>query len=989
VGRAYKDVLHPEDREMSLQRVRQLVAGEAPSFQVEKRYLHKDGHLVWALLSLSLVRDAQGAPLYIVAQIQDLSAWKRTEEELIWKTTFFEATVNCSPDATLVTGSNSKVLLENQRMREVWKLPRHIWESPEESVRIPWVAETTKDPVGFLAKISQLMADPNRISRDEIELKDGRTIDQYSSPVVGGEGKSYGRIWNFRDITELKRANERLNRFFTLSPDMIFIAGFDGYFKQVNPAVGKILGYSEQELLGRPFLEFAVPEDRKKSEQELQKLFETGFLHDFEIRMRCKDDSRRWVEMNSVAVVDEQMIYATARDITARKSVEQELNRIRLEHEYVLSAVGDGVHWIGLDGSIKFENPAGAKMLGYECAELIGKSAHEVMHHTRADGTHFPLKECSIYATLRDGRERHVVDDLFWRKDGTSFAVEYTCTPTHDEARNANGCVVTFTDITERKKFEAALQNARTAAETANRAKSEFLANMSHEIRTPLNGIIGMTDLITGTSLTAEQRDFLETIHASSENLLTIVNDVLDFSKIEFGKLELDYHAFNLLDLIDDIVGLFSFRMAKKNLEFVTGIDQELPVDYFGDATRVRQVLINLIANAIKFTEQGQISLDVGGVDETTDTSDVRRLRFRIRDSGIGIPEDRLDRLFKVFSQVDASTTRRYGGSGLGLAICQKLVEIMGGTIKVESVPGQGSIFSFELPFNLAQPVPPGAGDGGDLAGRRVLIVDDIETNRRMLTLQLARWGITWVDVPTGEQALDLLERGEKFDAGLIDFQMPITDGLMVARQISRTLKEHPLPLVLISSQTGSVSVAELKEAGYSAILAKPLRQNLLRSTLQQIFLNPSGQVLLTSPEQPEVALEPLNLLVVEDNKTNQKVARQILKRLGYETDVVNNGKEAVTAVKIKAYDLIFMDVHMPELDGLAATREIRKLNFPRGAPVIIALTADALQGEREICLAAGMDDYLTKPIKIEGLKAVIDKLRERRSSPCLAQITS
>ncbi|HEY0256368.1 MAG TPA: PAS domain S-box protein, partial [Candidatus Methylacidiphilales bacterium] len=731
-GRAYKDLLHPDDREMSLQRVRQLAAQEVPSFQLEKRYLHKDGHLVWALLSLSLVRDAQGASLYIVAQVQDLSAWKRAEEELRGKTAFFEATANSSPDGILVVNREDRAILENRRLQEVWKLPPHLQSNPEAAVRNPWVAQMTKDPVAFLEKIYQISTHPDAISRDEIELKDGRTLDRYTSPVAGRDGEPYGRVWTYRDITELKRANERLNRFFALSPDMIFIAGYDGYFKQVNPAVAQILGYPEHELLVAPFLDFVVAEDRKDCEQAMAKLFETGFTRDLEIRMRCRDGSCRWVEFNSVAVPDEQMFYATARDITARKAAERELNRVRLEHEYVLSAVDDGVHWIGLDGLIKFENPAGAKMLGYESSDLVGRRAHDVMHHTRPDGTPFPIGDCSIFATLRDGRERHVQDEFFWRKDGTAFAVEYTCTPTHDEAGQANGCVVTFTDITERRQFEAALQNARISAETANRAKTEFLANMSHEIRTPLNGIIGMTDLITGTTLTAEQRDFLETIHASGENLLAIVNDVLDFSKIEFGKLELDFHAFNLLDLMDDIVGLFSFRMAKKNLEFVTSIDQNLPVDYLGDATRVRQVLINLVGNAIKFTEHGQICLDVGD-GRATKTPDVRWLHFSVRDSGIGIPADRLDRLFKVFSQVDASTTRRYGGSGLGLAICQKLVEIMGGAIKVESVPNQGSVFSFELPFNLAQPAPLASG-ADDLTGRRVLIVDDIETNRRMLT---------------------------------------------------------------------------------------------------------------------------------------------------------------------------------------------------------------------------------------------------------------
>jgi PAS domain S-box-containing protein len=976
--RTFRDLTHPDDLAASVERVRQLKDREANSFQIEKRYVHRDGHIIWALLNLAIVRDADGEGSYLIGQIQDISERKRAEDELIWRTAFFEAKVNSSPDGILVVDSGLKIIVENHRMHELWRMPPHIVASPDAAVRIPWMAEATKDPESFLKRMSHLFAHPLEVSHDIIDLKDGRTLEQDTSPVCGKDGILYGRIWWFRDITEKTRTRERLDRFFSMSPDMVFIAGYDGYYRETNPAATKIMGFSPQELMETPFVNFVVEEDRAGVEQAVRQTVETGHISDFGTRFCCKDGSIKWLEVNAVAVPDEQLLYATARDVTERKLAEEELERLRREHDKVLSAVGDGVHWIGLNGKIKFENPAAAKMLGYKMEELIGQQAHAVMHHSRADGTAFPVAECSIHATLRDGEVRRVNNEVFWRKDGTSFAVEYTCTPTHDDVGNANGCVVTFTDVTERKRFEADIQNARVAAETASRSKTEFLANMSHEIRTPLNGIIGMTDLMNGTPLTAEQKDFLETIHASGENLLTIVNDVLDFSKIEFGKLELDFHAFNVLDLLDDVVGMFNFRMTKKKLEFVTSMQDELPVDYLGDATRIRQVLINLVANAIKFTERGQVSLEVCAGAPMED-GEIRRVLFRIRDTGIGIPEDRIDRLFKIFSQVDASTTRRFGGSGLGLAICHKLVEIMGGTIRVESEPDRGSVFSFELPLALAHQERAEVKVESELAGRRVLIVDDIETNRRMLTLQLSRWGMTWVDVPTGEEGLLLLEKGEQFDAALIDFQMPNMDGIMVARQIGRTLKAHPLPLILISSQTGDISITELNQAGFSAVLAKPLRQNLLRSTLQQVFRNPTGAI---SPPPPTevVIFVPLNILVVEDNLTNQKVARQILRRLGYETDMVSNGKEALVEVRKKTYDLILMDIHMPELDGLEATREIRKISSPTVPPMIIALTADVLKGEREVCLAVGMDDYLTKPVKIENLKAVIEKVKERKS---------
>ena len=762
----------------------------------------------------------------------------------------------------------------------------------------------------------------------------------------------------------------------------------EGRWLKANETICHLLGYSEGELLTKTFQELTHPDDLEENLRTVTKML-AGDIPSYHMEKRYIHKQGHSISvLLSISLIRDAQgkpLYSIGQmqDITQRKLAEKELERIRQDHESVLNAVGDGVHWIGLDGLIKFQNPAGARMLGYGSSELIGKSAHKMMHHTRADGSPFPLEECPIHETLSDGKMRHLEDHIFWRKDGTSFAVEYTCTPTHDDAGCPNGCVVTFIDVTERKRFEIEMENARATAEMANQAKSEFLANMSHEIRTPLNGIIGMTDLMQGTRLTAEQKDFLETIHVSGENLLSTVNDVLDFSKIEFGKLELDYHAFSLLDLIDDVVSLLNFRMTKKKLEFVTSM-QDIPTNFLGDATRIRQVLVNLVTNAIKFTERGTISLEVCA-GTTAPISDTRHILFRVCDTGIGIPPDRLHRLFKVFSQVDASTTRRYGGSGLGLAICQKLVEIMGGTISVESEPNKGSVFSFEIPLNLAHQGPEALQEGADLVGRRVLIVDDIETNRRMLTLQLARWGMTWVEVSSGQEALSLLEKGERFDVALIDFQMPNTNGIMVARQISRILKDYHLPLILISSQTGDISIAELNRAGFSAVLAKPLRQNLLRSSLQQVLRNPSAPIPVPAA-QNLAAVIPLRILVVEDNVTNQKVVRQILKRLGYETDLASNGYEAIQAVKNKSYDLIFMDIHMPEMDGLEATREIRKKIFVHNPPVIIALTADVLKGERELCLRAGMDDYLTKPIKIESLKAVIQKLLaqllENRQSP-------
>ena len=967
-------VLHPEDAEACRECLRSFATDKAEALEIEQRYVRSDGKTVWGLLHLSNQPGADNQPASILAQFQDVSRLRQAEDGLRWMNSFLKAKEQASPDGIVVMNAERTILTANHRMDELWNIPPDLPE-PEKP---GWILKQTRDPAKFQEHMRRVLANPRLTTRTQIEMADGRTLDEHISPILGRDGEFYGRLFTCRDITPSQRALAQLEQLFAHSPDMLLIAGYDGTIKRANPAAELILGYSNEELLRQSLKDLLVTEERSRAEEAVRKIIEEGQFQQFETRCCGKDGSIRWIEMSAVRLPGEDSFYLTGRDVTKRKTIELELAITRHDQETILGGVGDGVHWIGEGGRIKFENPAGAAMLGYESNELAGQPAHHLMHHTRADGTPYPVEECPVYRTMRDGRTRHITGEVFWRKDGSHFAVEYTVVATRDLTQKFNGAVVTFVDITVRLRLEEQMRLARVAAETANEAKTQFLANMSHEIRTPLNGIIGMTDLMAGTTLNVEQRDFLDTIRASGENLLTTVNDVLDFSKIEFGKLELDFHAFSLLDLIDDVIGLLSYRIVKKNLAFVTNIQSDLPVDYLGDATRVRQVLVNLVSNAVKFTEQGEIKLEVLSAPlEPGDFGPTRRLLFRVVDTGVGIPSDRLDRLFKIFSQVDASTTRRYGGSGMGLAICRKLVEIMGGRIGVESRPEMGSSFSFVLPLEVAHPEL-ASQQSSELAGHRVLIIDDLETNRRMLTLQLARWGMEWVDVGTGQEALDLLARGERFDVALIDFQMPNTDGMMVGRQIMRVLEGRPMPLVLVSSQTGYLSADECRQAGFSAVLAKPLRQNLLRSTLLQAFRGDT--IPIFQPATPLLSEGmPLRLLTVEDNATNQKVARQILKRLGYETDVVNNGEEAVLALRSKTYDLIFMDIHMPQMDGLEATRAIRQETYAEGQPLIIALTADVLPGEREKCLEAGMDDYIPKPIKIDSLKGIIEKIKHRR----------
>jgi two-component system sensor histidine kinase/response regulator len=983
--------VHPDDRKITENAIeRALQDHDFPD--ADYRIICPDGTIRTVQCRGEVVVDETGRVTSLWGTLQDITDRKRIEEDL--KTNEMQMS-EAQGIAHLGSWDYDAVTGDVKWSQELWRIfglePRESGLSFEE-----YLAMVHPDDHHLVKSANE---ESQRSKKDfgydyRIIRPDGtvRALRANGRVICDEYGRMVKIAGTDQDITERQQLENTLRqeRIFLRTlidhiPDSIYVKDTACRKIIANLAEVRFVGaQSEAEVLGKDDFELHPKELAEKFFADDQVVLQTGQpVINREEYVLGQQGQKIWILTTKIPLRDENGqivgLIGLGRDITERKQVDEKLRESEERYRTIIEDMTDSYVETDLAGKFTFLNNQAAIGQRRSKEQLMGLSNRQYMDEETAKRVGKAYKQ--LYLT---GEPVKGLTYEMTRGDGTTYYVEMNVSLIRDSQGEPVGFRAIARDATERKRIEAQLVVARDVALESTRLKSEFLANMSHEIRTPMNGVIGMTGLLLDTDLDEEQRDCAETIRASGEALLTIINDILDFSKMEAGKLQFETLDFLLTNAVEDTIESLAERAHQKKIEFASLIHSDVPTALRGDPGRLRQVLTNLIGNAIKFTERGEVIVRVAKESETRDDVFVR---FMISDTGIGISEAAQEHLFQAFTQADGSTTRKYGGTGLGLAISKQLVALMGGEMGVTSTPGQGSTFWFTARFDkqlesavIRQP------QLVSLEKLRVLIVDDNATNRKILSHQIGSWGMIHQEADSGLHALELLRsaaaEGAPYDLAVLDLMMPGMDGFELARTIKSDLSIAGMNLVMLTSFGERGHGATAREAGVAAYLTKPVRQSSLFDCLANVI-----SAATVTPE-PDVASSKLVtkhmlreskvssnklILLAEDNIVNQKVAIRQLQKLGYRADAVANGSEAIEALSRISYDLILMDCQMPEMDGYEATAEIRQQEGETRHTPIVAMTAHALTGDREKCIAAGMDEYITKPVKLEELSRVLE----------------
>jgi PAS domain S-box-containing protein len=810
------------------------------------------------------------------------------------------------------------------------------------------------------------------------QRRDGTAVPVWLSAtaVLSTAGRRFLLV--IRDLTPRPLArnqdSELLDLLMRNLPEHIYFKDAASRFLRINRAMAIWFGLPDpRAAIGKTDADFFTPEHAQQALADEQEILRTGrAIIDLEEKETWPDGRQTWVSTTKVPLHDRHGViigtFGISRDITDRKRAEAALRDSEALYHSLVETLPLNVFRKDLEGRFTFANGLFCQTVGRSLSELLGKT----------DRDFFPPHLAEKYrrddiAVMQQRQTLELIEE-HRKPDGQMRYVQVIKTPVFDAGGVVVGTQGIFWDVTDRKRAEEAVLKAKEAAEAANRAKSEFLANVSHEIRTPMNGILGMTELALDTNLSEEQREYLHMVKASADSLLSVINDILDFSKIEAGKLDLDVLPFLLRDSLGDTMKTLALRAHKKGLELACQVPPDVPDGLIGDAGRLRQVMVNLVGNAIKFTEQGEV---VVRVEKAARTDTEVTLHFTVRDTGIGIPSDKQQAIFAPFVQADGSTTRKYGGTGLGLAISSRLVELMNGHIWLDSEINRGSTFHFTASFGLHQ-VAPDAPRIVELHNLPVLVVDDNQTNRRILEEMLANWHMRPTAVASGAEGLAEMRRaaaaGQRYPIVLLDALMPGMDGFTLAERIQSDPILSPTTLLMLSSAEGSPTRA--RQLSIAACLMKPIKQ----SELLDAIMTHLGSSLLkghspTADAGGAPPVRPMRVLVAEDNSVNQKLIQRLLQKRGHSVVLAEDGRDALQSLEREKFDLVLMDVQMPEVGGFEVTAEVRRREKATGVHLpIVAMTAHAMKGDRERCLSAGMDAYVSKPIHADELLQVVER---------------